>query len=632
MNRVLLIVGGVLVGLLTALFLVPVFVDWNRYRGVFEEEASRLLGREVRVARVNMRLLPSPFIRFEKVRVADTQATVGEPLFRADDLTIWLAISPLFSGNFEATEMEVRKPVVTLVLDDKGSGNWSTLAERPNKAMFVPRKVALDRVRVNNGTVAILNASGELRGRLEHVNGELSAAALDGPYRFAVAFSSDGAPREIRLSTAKAEQDGSVRLKGTLRTPQSGASYTVEGLLQDVLQKPRLIGEITARLPLPADEGGKATADASYELKGQLDADTAGARFKDLALSFEQDGKPQLATGEAQVAFQPQLKATVDLASRWLDLDRIGARGPKTTLPELLQRFIAGLEAKVPQGIEATARITLEQATLGGEIASGIAILLERQGQALKVQASAGLPGNGRLQAVGQLTSASPDALFAGDISLRGANLTRFAAWVGRNTSLAAIQQDSPFVITGRVALGPDRVSGRNLVLQLAGNNVTGDVSWTLAGPVRQMTVSLEGPELDLTPLMNGKSGAAAALLALRQRLSIGPVVGSLQGAAATPPDAEALNIAARLRIGRVVAGRSELRDVVADLTLANGNLSLPALKVGSHDGWSLDLRGDLAGLAKSAATGLGLLHCHSRDSLEPACRSCCASLTLVTA
>ena len=36
MNRVLLIIGGLLVGLLAALFVVPVFVDWTRYRGTFE--------------------------------------------------------------------------------------------------------------------------------------------------------------------------------------------------------------------------------------------------------------------------------------------------------------------------------------------------------------------------------------------------------------------------------------------------------------------------------------------------------------------------------------------------------------------------------------------------------------------
>ena len=59
--------------MLAALFAVPYFVDWNGYRGVFEEEATRILGREVRVGGdVNVRLLPAPYFRFEKLRIADT--------------------------------------------------------------------------------------------------------------------------------------------------------------------------------------------------------------------------------------------------------------------------------------------------------------------------------------------------------------------------------------------------------------------------------------------------------------------------------------------------------------------------------------------------------------------------------
>ena len=51
MNSVLLWIAGLLVVLLGSLFAVPYFIDWNSYRGVFEAEASRILGREVRIGR-----------------------------------------------------------------------------------------------------------------------------------------------------------------------------------------------------------------------------------------------------------------------------------------------------------------------------------------------------------------------------------------------------------------------------------------------------------------------------------------------------------------------------------------------------------------------------------------------------
>ena len=84
MNNALLYLGGLLVVVLAALFSVPFFIDWNGYRGVFEEEASKVLGRDVRVGgAVNLRLLPTPYVRFEKVRLADTTGQTGEPFVRA---------------------------------------------------------------------------------------------------------------------------------------------------------------------------------------------------------------------------------------------------------------------------------------------------------------------------------------------------------------------------------------------------------------------------------------------------------------------------------------------------------------------------------------------------------------------
>ena len=96
MNNFLLMLGALLVGILAALVAVPMVVDWNGYRGVFEEEASRLMGRDVRVGgRVNVRVLPVPYVWFEKLRIADTASTGGDPLFRADSVTMRLSIAPL---------------------------------------------------------------------------------------------------------------------------------------------------------------------------------------------------------------------------------------------------------------------------------------------------------------------------------------------------------------------------------------------------------------------------------------------------------------------------------------------------------------------------------------------------------
>ncbi len=77
MNNALLYIGGFFVLVFAALFAVPTFIDWNGYRGVFEEQASKVLGRDVRVGgTVNVRLLPAPYVKFEKIRISETSEFV----------------------------------------------------------------------------------------------------------------------------------------------------------------------------------------------------------------------------------------------------------------------------------------------------------------------------------------------------------------------------------------------------------------------------------------------------------------------------------------------------------------------------------------------------------------------------
>src|SRR4029079_10033218 len=111
MSNGLLYIAGLFSLALAALFAVPHFVDWNGYRGVFEEEATRILGRDVRVGGdVNVRLLPAPYVSFEKLRIADPTGTTGEPFFRADSFTMRLSVAPLLEGVIGANDNVLARP------------------------------------------------------------------------------------------------------------------------------------------------------------------------------------------------------------------------------------------------------------------------------------------------------------------------------------------------------------------------------------------------------------------------------------------------------------------------------------------------------------------------------------------
>src|SRR5438128_12182194 len=118
MSNFVIAIAVFLITVIGALFAIPYFVDWNGYRSVFEEEATRLRGREVRVGgAVNLHLLPSPYFRLEKVRIADTSVNLQQPLFTTDSLTFNLAIPPIIRSVVEASQIDPPPPLLPPTLD-----------------------------------------------------------------------------------------------------------------------------------------------------------------------------------------------------------------------------------------------------------------------------------------------------------------------------------------------------------------------------------------------------------------------------------------------------------------------------------------------------------------------------------
>ena len=218
MSNFFVAIAVFLITVIGALFAVPYFVDWNGYRSVFEEEATRLLGREVRVGgAVNLHLLPTPYFRFEKVRIADTSVNLQEPFFRADSLTMKLAVAADAPGR--GGGQRDRAAAADAAPGPRRQGRLELAELRPGarQSAYLPANVALTSVKINDGVLAVHGPDGAERTRFEGFNGELSSPALDGPYRLRGTFGKAGAEREMRIATARAEADGTVRFKAILR-------------------------------------------------------------------------------------------------------------------------------------------------------------------------------------------------------------------------------------------------------------------------------------------------------------------------------------------------------------------------------------------------------------------------------
>lgn len=630
MNNALLAIGAVLIAALAALFAVPYVIDWNGYRGVFEEEASRMLGRDVRVGgKVDVRLLPVPYVSFGKLRIADAVNETGEPLFRADSFTLWLSVPPLLRGVLEARAVELKQPELHLVVDPEKGGNWASIgaAAGAGSLPFLPQAVALQSVKVTGGRIVVTRADNSPLAELTAIYGELEAEALEGPFRFKGNAHWNGSEREVRLSTARMDGDGTMRFKTIVRVADTANSYTLEGRVADLKQRPRLEGEISAKIGVPEVGVGLARTQApsksanpvnaaserpQVDLRSSVAADGTGFKLSDINLSIDNVGQPQLVSGSAEMAWvaaRPAIK--VRLGSRLLDLDRLSGGGEGRSGPALARALTAGVVDMLPADADVSAFVAIDQATLGGQDVSAVSLLMERVDGKLELKdLKAGVPGGGRLDAYGRF-SGDQHRDFFGQVALRGSNLQRFLDWAIKGAS--AGRAAGPYLVQGKLALTERGVELSEASAEIGGAPIMGEVRYML-GERHRLSVMLDGRRVDAGQLWalagSGLSEPLPALLP--EGLLTGAASPSAVRNAATSeaaklqPAGAPLDITLRVRTGELVIGETTLKDADADLALVADQLKLTALKGTTPDGLGLEIEGDLTNFTKSPRGRLG--------------------------
>ena len=593
MNNVLLFLGALLIVVLSALFAAPNFVDWNSYRGVFEEEASKVLGREVRVGgSVNLKFLPAPYVRFEKVRIANISGQTGEPFVRADSFTMWLSGPALLRGVLEASKIELKKPVLTLAVDKSGNGNWSHIALRSADLPFVPRDVTLRSVKLIDGAVSIFNATAERIATIDNINGELSADGLKGPFRFKGTASWAGAAHDLAFATEQPVADGSFGLKISARSEGSPTNYLLDGRVSDLDSKPTFNGEWTGQIAMSDEDG--ATPDGKDEasrldLKAKVSADALGAKFDDLTLSLDNVAEPQMITGSAAAKWTTPPRLDLVLASKWLDIDRLAGAGQGSASFSKLKQLTLDLVQSVAGDSKASARIKLEQVKVGGETAGGLNIDAERDGKVTRIEEfNVSLPGGSRLDLSGALTDAGDgNHHFSGSLFIGGTSLARLKSWAGKSGMPIDITSDGPFSLTGKLDIDQARLSISDASGQISGRALAGDLTISQGGKKKRTDLTLQAADLDTREIFPATADALEA--SLRKALGVTP--SNASQTEATPAELPG-DMQVRVIAGRLTDGNNIYRDVDITFETEGKTFRLPAAKLTTEKGLKVSLEG----------------------------------------
>ena len=513
MNNFLLSIGFLLIFVLSVLFAGPHFVEWNEYRHSFEAQASKIVGREVRVGGdVSLRLLPTPYVRFENVRIADQDGRFAEPFLRMNSFTMLLSVPPLLRGDVEASGIVMQEPQFHLAIDDEKGPNWKGLGTGDVALPVLPNNVAFKSVKVVDGHLLLEVADNKKLLEFSDINVDLSATAVTGPYKLQGNFKSRGELREVALVTGGQIEDNALQLRAKLTNPKNNATYDFDGLLRDGAVDPKLDGELSVVLPifgsgfaLPVGTRMNRAAGSAAELKAKLKGDVKAFKLDDLTIAFESEGRPQSLRGSAVVDWQDGLAVNSNLSAIWLDLDRIAGHGGKTARPwVVVNTMLRGIEGNWPVADKIDVTVTAEQATLGGEAINRLSVQLFKSERELRLkQLTADLPGTSNIRMSGQIIEGSEFA-FVGDVMLRGRSFKRFGRWALHDLVEMDPSRDGFFALRGRLDSNNERLNFTGFKGEYEATSFRGRAHYEF-GVEPRFDISIDSKKIDLQNSSGGK-------------------------------------------------------------------------------------------------------------------------------
>ena len=557
---------AVILALVSAL-IAPLVVDWNRYRGAFEQEASQLTGLTVRVnGAIDARILPTPHIKLRDVEVGEPGQ---QPQVQADSIELEVGLGPMLRGEVQATELRLVAPQINLGLDRSGAIDWPALSPT-----LRPDGLTISRFNVEDGRVILSDARSGSRLVLQKLwfNGDVRSFA--GPFHGAGAFVLGDELYGYRISGGHVDEDGGLKLRLGIDPSNHPLTTEIDGTLSFDGGVPQLDGALSLARPAGVTlAGGERVMSDPWQLAGKFHATPVSATLHDLALQYGPDERAVNFSGKAELAFgeHPHLDGTA--AAVQVDVDRMLAapdvthRPPFVMLKNFFEAFVAVVKPPLPMAIG----VAIDAVTVGGATIQSLhgSVGFDAAGWNLNDFAFRA-PGFTEVNVSGRLDNGAAGLAFSGPASLQSADVKTLMAWLeGRSD-----QPSGPveaLTAHGAVTIGSGRFALDRLSAALDQENVEGRLAYTWASANRPATLDgeLRAAKLDVDALIAFAKAAAS------------------DGALEVPRE-----VALVLDVGKATFAGVDARAVDARVKFDAGIIHIHRLSVGDLGGAALDVSG----------------------------------------
>jgi len=625
-----------------ALFLVPLALDWERFRPEITEGIEAATGRTLEIeGAIEVSILPAPTIRVTDLRIAGAPGAASPDLVRVESLDLALALGPLLGGKLAVTSLELVEPVFELQRLADGRPSWlveredapSTGGDAAGDAEGGGLVLArIDSATVRKGVIVYRHADGRPPERIEQIDATLTARSLDGPLRADGAFALRGRTVAFQLATGTidAERAMPVSLEASVGGERGSALF--EGSVRGIDGMPSFEGsmrlqaaDLGALLEALAIDRGALPADplaGAFSAKGGLSAslDALAARELQLRLGESQaSGALSWQGGE-----RPSFAADIELNR--IDLDRYlpvaggagdeaegagGSEGGSEGGPAgaadtatLLQTIPQEIRRAIPGDIAATVDIRIGTLTWReGVIRQARAQLALDEGVLNVRQASALLPGGADARIAGRLTKEGSGPWLASVAEIEANDLRTVLAWL--NVDVRAVPADRlrHFSASADIAARGERLSASSLDIRIDTARISGDAALETAARPR-LSAALQVDAINLDAYLEA-AGARAPASAAGEGAAQEATPAREGGGAGTALAGIDADLA--LAIGSLTYEGVRLSGLAFDATLEDEALTLRRAQAADALGARIALSGSVRSLWSAPAVELAL-------------------------
>ncbi|MCC2112951.1 MAG: AsmA family protein, partial [Hyphomicrobiales bacterium] len=575
----------------------PVFVDWTSYKVNFETEASRILGRPVRVAgTADASLLPTPSLTFTDVEVGGAD---GAPMMEIKTFSLDVELTPLLKGEIKVLQMTLDGPSVQIAIDEEGRLDWLSLRQASSE--LDPEKISFENIDIRNGAVTFNDRRSGREWAASDVNMVLSARSLMGPYRLDGGFLLGNVRYTAQAATGRTNPDGTIRTKILISAADRPYAVAADGVLARDDDRPSYKGQLKVseissgpvvlipsgaaakgdKLGTAPDDDAESAGQWLFEADYELDADRL--LLTTLALRHGLEAETVVLSGAGTVTFGPDARFDAVLSARQIDIDSMVGGGPDAPA-DIEAALGAAVEflGKLPDPkIPGIVGVDVPGIVLGGGIIQDVrfdAATIDDGGWRIDML-EATLPGSTRLSADGRLTVGAAPA-FEGQIRVDANQPTVFVNWWRRSEGAAGvgIGQIEPIALSGKLALKRNQAILSGLKATIGEAELTGYLGWLVAD--------------------NGRRGFTTEIKAGRIGLGLLRVLAEIIAPRTTPEAVIADDITVDLAADTLVAEGVEMKGFDANLAYQAGTLVIDKLEIGDAGGARVSAKGRISELA----------------------------------